>query len=363
MIELNHVHRRFGDILAVRDLSFAVRRGEVLGFLGPNGAGKSTTMRLIAGVLVPDAGEVRLDGVSVQSAPLRAATRLGFLPEGAPAWPDMTVEQFLHFIARVRKLSGAAASRALARVRDLTHLQAVWGQRIDTLSKGYQRRVGLAQAILHEPPALIMDEPTDGLDPNQKHDIRAAIVNMAQATAIIISTHILEEVEAVCTRAIIIDKGRLLCDESPAALAARSRYVGAVRLTLSHADASTIAQPLEALAGVEAVQTVPQGAHRVLSLLPKTGHRTLLEEVAASCQQHGCTPVNLALESGRLDDVFRQLTMGEPETVETSAAPKPETPPAADTESLTKSPAADANAADSGAADSGTPPKPAAPPS
>ena len=309
MIELDQVHRRFGALEAVHNLSFAVERGEVLGFLGPNGAGKSTTMRLIAGVLVPDSGAVRLNGASVQAAPLRAAAQLGFLPEGAPAWPDMTVAQFLHFIARVRRLAGAAAARALARVQALTRLQPVWSQRIDTLSKGYQRRVGLAQAILHEPPALIMDEPTDGLDPNQKHDIRAAIVNMAQTTAIIISTHILEEVEAVCSRAIIIDKGRLLCDESPSALAARSRYAGAVRLTLPSQAADAAKPKLAALAGVDAVRGAPQGAHMVLSLMPKAGARVRLEEVAACCREHGWTPVNLALESGRLDDVFRRLTM------------------------------------------------------
>jgi len=212
MILIDSLVKRFGAFAAVDGISFAVERGTVLGFLGPNGAGKSTTMKMITGFLPPTAGRVRVCGHDVQAEPLAAKRRIGYLPEGAPTYPDMTPLAFLEFVARVRGLKGRAA---IDRATERTDLGAVLHQPIDTLSKGYRRRVGLAQAILHDPDVLILDEPTDGLDPNQKHEVRRLIRAMAADKAIILSTHILEEVEAVCTRALIIGRGKVLAEGVP----------------------------------------------------------------------------------------------------------------------------------------------------
>jgi gliding motility-associated transport system ATP-binding protein len=222
MIEISHLSRRFGALMAVDDISFSVRPGEVLGFLGPNGAGKTTTMRIIAGFLAPTAGTVRVCGHDVEREPLAARSCMGYLPEGAPIYGEMSVRAFLEFIADVRGLEGARRRARLDDVIGRLGLGDVLVQMVETLSKGYRRRVGLAQALLHDPRVLILDEPTDGLDPNQKHEVRTLINAMAKDKIIVISTHILEEVEAVCSRAIIIAGGRLLADEAPRALAARS---------------------------------------------------------------------------------------------------------------------------------------------
>jgi ABC-2 type transport system ATP-binding protein len=220
-IEIERLTKRFDTLTAVDDVTFSVARGEVLGFLGPNGAGKTTTMRMLAGFMPPSAGTARICGHDVQSDGLTARRCLGFLPEGAPSYPDMTVSGFLRFVARIRGYHGRALSARLESALALAHLESVRLQPIETLSKGFKRRVGLAQALLHDPPVLVLDEPTDGLDPNQKHDVRTLIRRMAPQKAIIISTHILEEVEAVCTRAIIIADGRVVADETPAQLRAR----------------------------------------------------------------------------------------------------------------------------------------------
>ncbi len=222
MIIIEDLVRRFGTFTAVGGISLHVGKGEVLGFLGPNGAGKSTTMKMITGFLAPSEGRISVCGHDVVEQQLAAQASIGYLPEGAPAYPDMTPLQFLGFIARIRGLEGEAATKAIDKAVSRTGLQAVLEQRIETLSKGFKRRVGLAQAILHDPPVLIMDEPTDGLDPNQKHTVRNLIRAMAADKAIIISTHILEEVDAVCTRAVIIDRGRIVADGTPAELLARS---------------------------------------------------------------------------------------------------------------------------------------------
>ena len=222
LIEIERLTKRFGHFTAVDDISFEVRRGEVLGFLGPNGAGKSTTMRMLAGFMPPSAGTARICGHDVQADSVAARRVLGFLPEGAPTYPDMTVTGVLTFVARVRGYHGRELSARLEDAIALTRLESVRLQPIETLSKGFKRRVGLALALLHDPPVLVLDEPTDGLDPNQKHEARELIRGMAQRKAIVISTHILEEVDAVCTRAIIIAAGRIVADETPTAL--RSRH-------------------------------------------------------------------------------------------------------------------------------------------
>jgi ABC-2 type transport system ATP-binding protein len=222
MIEINQLTKSYGALLAVNDISFTVEPGQVLGFLGPNGAGKSTTMKMITGFLTPTAGSIRVCGHDVQSDPIAAKSCMGYLPEGAPSYAEMTVRSFLDFIANVRNLSGEIRARRLDDVIQRLALQGVLEQAIETLSKGFKRRVGLAQALLHDPQVLILDEPTDGLDPNQKHQVRTLISEMSKDKIIVISTHILEEVDAVCNRAIIISGGRLLADDTPQKLAARA---------------------------------------------------------------------------------------------------------------------------------------------
>lgn len=233
LIEIERLSKRFGAFVAVDDVSFRVAKGEVLGFLGPNGAGKSTTMRMLAGFMAPTSGTARICGHDVQDAPVEAKRNLGYLPEGAPTYPEMTVEGFLTFCARVRGYDARRAARRVGDAIALTQLAGVRLQPVETLSKGFKRRVGLAQALLHDPPVLVLDEPTDGLDPNQKHEVRELIRRMAPEKAIVISTHILEEVGAICTRALIISRGKVVADDTPAGLAARGPTMDAVFRTLT----------------------------------------------------------------------------------------------------------------------------------
>lgn len=222
MIEIKNITRKFDHVTAVDNLSLRVAEGEVLGFLGPNGAGKSTTMKIITGFLAPTSGTVIVDGYDIAKAPLEVKKLIGYLPEGAPSYPDMTVLDFLEFVAQVRGFRGQDKQQRIERVINDVALGDVREQTIDTLSKGFKRRVGLAQAILHDPKVLILDEPTDGLDPNQKHQVRQLIRNLARDKIVIISTHILEEVSAVCTRAVIIANGRIVADGTPAELEAKA---------------------------------------------------------------------------------------------------------------------------------------------
>ena len=222
MIKVENLCKSFGAKNAVNDVSFTVERGEVLGFLGPNGSGKSTTMRIITGYYPPTSGRVTVGGFDITENPIEAKRLMGYLPESAPGYADMTVHGFLAFAAELRGLTGAAKKTAIERVVEMCFLQGVVYQTIDTLSKGYKHRTCLAQSLIHDPKVLIMDEPTDGLDPNQKHEVRALIRKMAPEKAIIFSTHILEEVEEACTRAIIIDRGRMVASGTPAELKARS---------------------------------------------------------------------------------------------------------------------------------------------
>jgi ABC-2 type transport system ATP-binding protein len=221
LIEIEGLTKRFGTFTAVDAVTFSVARGEVLGFLGPNGAGKSTTMKMLAGFTTPTAGTARISGHDVQADPVAARQSLGYLPEGAPTYPEMTVLGFLQFCARIRGYRGVELARRVDHALALTTLHGVRLQPVETLSKGFKRRVGLAQALLHDPPVLVLDEPTDGLDPNQKHEVRTLIRQMAAEKAIVISTHILEEVDAVCSRAIIIARGRIVADATPAELEKR----------------------------------------------------------------------------------------------------------------------------------------------
>lgn len=303
MIETKNLCKRYGDFTAVEGMSFSVGPGEVLGFLGPNGAGKSTTMKMIAGFLAPTSGTAVICGHDVVEQPLEVKRVLGYLPEGAPSYGEMTPLEFLGFVGEVRGLDPLQRRARIDDVVDRLQLGAVLHQPIDTLSKGFKRRVGLAQAILHDPKVLILDEPTDGLDPNQKHEVRALIRSMARDKIIVISTHILEEVHAVCTRAVIIAHGRLLADATPAELEARSRYHGAVSLTCENPAA--LRQDLLRLPGVQAVEIDDLDGR--LTVFPRPG-ASLFEAVSDFLRERKVAISELQWEQGRLDEVFRQIT-------------------------------------------------------
>jgi ABC-2 type transport system ATP-binding protein len=306
MISVEHLTRRFGPVIAVDDVSFEVAQGEVLGFLGPNGAGKSTTMKMITGFLAPTEGTAVIGGHDILKEPIAAKRQIGYLPEGAPAYPDMTPAGFLNFIAHVRGFGGKEAERRIDLAVERTALGSVMDQPIDTLSKGFKRRVGLAQALLHDPPVLILDEPTDGLDPNQKHEVRRLISSMPEK-AIVISTHILEEVDAVCTRAIIIADGRVVADATPGLLAARSRHHNAVRLAFSQ-QVSAAGDALMRLPGVLEIQEIEDDAPQALMIFPREG-QSIIAAVTETVRSAGWPVVALHVERGRLDDVFRAITV------------------------------------------------------
>jgi len=303
MIETSDLTKRYGPFTAVDGISFKVEPGQVLGFLGPNGAGKSTTMKMIAGFLAPTAGSAKVCGYDVESQPIEAKRALGYLPEGAPSYGEMTPRSFLEFVADLRGLVGERRKQRIDDVIGRLQLDAVLAQPIDTLSKGFKRRVGLAQAILHDPPALILDEPTDGLDPNQKHEVRGLINAMSAEKIIVISTHILEEVHAVCTRAVIIAGGRLLADSTPAELEARSRYHGAVSLIAVNTGAAR--EALARVADIDSIEIDPQD-HRITAI-PKKG-RAIFVPISEALKNQGVEVSQLQLEAGRLDEVFRTIT-------------------------------------------------------
>ncbi len=304
LIEVNGLCKRFGAIQAVDDVSFTVERGEVLGFLGPNGAGKSTTMKIITGFLEADSGTVRVDGFDVQENPLAARRNLGYMPEGAPSYHEMTPLGFLGFIAGIRGFTGSEAEDRVATAAQQTQLGSVLYQPIDTLSRGFKRRVGLAQALLHDPDILVLDEPTDGLDPNQKHEVRSLIQEMAPKKAIIISTHILEEVDAVCSRAIIIARGRIVADGTPDELESRSaRHMG-VSITATHETCKQLMDDINALDGVAEVELDTRG----LFIKPADGGE-ILDPVRALVRQRGLSVADIRIERGRLEDVFRDVTI------------------------------------------------------
>ncbi len=302
MIEIDHLTKQFGPIMAVDDVNFDVARGEVVGFLGPNGAGKSTTMKMATGFLRPTAGTARICEFDVLEDPLDVKKRVGYLPEGAPMWPDMTSMAFLQFIARVRGFDGAEADDRIRTAIDKTQLAGVLEQPIDTLSKGYKRRVGLAQALLHDPEVLILDEPTDGLDPNQKHEVRELIRSMAGEKAIVVSTHILEEVEAVCSRAVIIANGRIVADSTPEELLSRAQDHNSV--TIRTSDPAAIKAALAGVDGVAEVQDIEENRLRVRP----TAGSVVVYAVGAALREKGAPIDELHVERGRLDDVFRQIT-------------------------------------------------------
>jgi len=308
VLEVRGLTKRFGPLTAVDDVSFNVRKGEVLGFLGPNGAGKSTTMKMITGFLSPSAGTAVVKGFDVASDPIAVKSRIGYLPEGAPLYGDMTARALLNFVAEIRGLSKPERKRRIEEVIEQVHLEEVIFRPVETLSKGFKRRVGLAQAILHDPELLILDEPTDGLDPNQKHEVRTLLQKMAPTKAIVISTHILEEVDAVCTRALIIAHGKLLADGTPEELRARSSAPSSLSIRVPVAGAEQIRTKLRALAGVGFVEITGKVEGIAHVTAAPDGNDDILAVVSDLMKREAVSADQIVAIPGSLDDVFREIT-------------------------------------------------------
>ena len=310
MIKVRNLKKTFGPKVAVNGVSFTVEKGEVLGFLGPNGAGKSTSMRMITGFIPPTSGEVSIGGFDIVNQPIEAKRLIGYLPENAPSYADMSVGGFLAFAAELRGMRGVERSKAVDRAIEMCFLEAVRHQSIETLSKGFRHRTGFAQSIIHDPEVLILDEPTDGLDPNQKHEVRMLIRRMGEKKAIIFSTHILEEVEAVCSRAIIIDRGTIVANGTPQELKRRSENAGAVTLSLAEGLAATVTAKVNQISGVARSVVVSESPLTVRAFPGKNGDSAdvalALGEVAA---REKWRIRELHTEEGRLDEVFRSITL------------------------------------------------------
>ena len=310
MIEVENLVKEFGPKRAVDGVTFSVKRGEILGFLGPNGAGKSTTMRMLTGYFPPTSGKVTVGGHDVNEDGIAAKRLIGYLPESAPCYSDMTVQGFLRFAAEMRGLSGVSRDEAVRRAVGMCFLDSVLHQSIDTLSKGYKHRTCFAQSIIHDPEVLVLDEPTDGLDPNQKHEIRNLIRRMGEKKAIIFSTHILEEVDACCTRAIIIDRGRVVANGTPAELKARHDLAGTVTLRVHGVAAETVRGRLGNLNLVSKVTAQEDRGSVTARVYPrtKTANGDLANSVAETVGKEGWRFDELHTEDGRLDEVFRAIT-------------------------------------------------------
>ena len=310
MIKVRNLKKTFGPKVAVNGVSFTVEKGEVLGFLGPNGAGKSTSMRMITGFIPPTSGEVTIGGFDIVNQPIEAKRLIGYLPENAPSYADMSVGGFLAFTAELRGMRGAEVKKAVDRAIEMCWLEGVRHQSIETLSKGFRHRTCFAQSIIHDPEVLILDEPTDGLDPNQKHEVRTLIRRMGEKKAIIFSTHILEEVEAVCSRAIIIDRGTIVANGTPQELKRRSENAGAVTISLAEGVAATVTAKVNQVSGVARSIVVSESPLTVRAFPGKNGDSAdvalAIGEVAA---REKWRIRELHTEEGRLDEVFRNITL------------------------------------------------------
>jgi len=308
MITVQNLVKKFGTITAVDNISFHVDKGEVLGFLGPNGAGKSTTMRMVTCFLPPTSGSASVCGYDILSQPVQVRRQIGYLPENAPVYSDMTVQGYLKFIAEMRGYFGSDKMNAVNRALDTCSLESVRHQSVDTLSKGYKQRVCFAQAIIHDPPILILDEPTDGLDPNQKHEVRQLIARMAEDKCIVLSTHILEEVDAVCSRAIIIAQGKIVANGTPQELKARSELHGAVTLTLEKVSEGEVIPLLSSLQNVYHAKTVEKNdTQLIIRVFPKD-QASIAHTVSTAVRDKKWQLEEFKIEQGRLDEVFRTIT-------------------------------------------------------
>lgn len=312
MIEVDNLTKKYGSFSAVDDLSFKVNKGEILGFLGPNGAGKSTTMKMLSCFITPTSGTARIGGFDIIKDSLAVRELVGYLPESAPSYKDMTVLEFLTFIAEIRGFHKTENKERVEKVVETTFLDQVLYQTINTLSKGYRQRVGFAQALIHDPPVLILDEPTDGLDPNQKHEVRTLIKKMAAEKAIILSTHILEEMEAVCTRAIIINKGKIVADGTPNELLSRSDRYNAVNLTFTQKPDESLMTELNQVANVKKVEDITNSASSEnvrYRILPENG-QLILPVISQFMSDKNIKVEEIYSEKGQMDKVFRNLTLG-----------------------------------------------------
>jgi ABC-2 type transport system ATP-binding protein len=314
MIVVDELSKQFGRFQAVDEISFEVQRGEVLGFLGPNGAGKSTTMKMLTCYLPPSSGNAEVNGFSINTNPLQVQEQIGYLPESAPSYNEMQVEEFLSFVGEVRGYSGIELRRRVGRVLELTSLQEARKQIIDTLSKGFRQRTCLAQSLIHDPPVLILDEPTDGLDPNQKHEVRELIKRMSDERTILISTHILEEVEAVCSRALIISEGRLVGLGTPDELLSQSIYRNAVTLSVSGKSAEDLLKDLNEMEQIHSVERIEDMVNGTLTvrIFPKD-REAISSELEQFLMKKKMVIEQFFVEKGRLDEVFRNLTLGNQE--------------------------------------------------
>ena len=302
MIEVNGLVKDFGTIRAVDQISFSVPKGQILGFLGPNGAGKSTTMKMLTGFIYPTAGTATVGGKDIRKDSMAVRRQIGYLPENAPSYGEMTVAEFLEYVAEIREL--AQPREAAYKMRDTCALKGVWHQTIETLSKGYRQRVGFAQALLHDPPVLILDEPTDGLDPNQKHEVRQLIRKMGEAKTIILSTHILEEVEAICERVIIIAQGKIVADDTCQRLMTQSELYNAVTI---HGTEDVLARASKLLGALGNVARVEAGGSFVRCF--SRGGKPIVNEVSQLLHAQNLPFAHLTVEKGRFDEVFRKITL------------------------------------------------------
>ncbi len=304
MLEVKELRKKYGERDAVRNISFKVEKGEVLGFLGPNGAGKTTTMRMITGFLPPTSGTAVIEGYDIIDEPIKAKKNIGYLPENSPLYAEMTVENYLNFIADVRGMNGEYRKKRLKTVIELCHLENVYRQQIGTLSKGYKHRVGFAQAVLHDPPVLIMDEPTDGLDPNQKHVVRSIIKEMARNKIIVLSTHILEEVDAVCTRAMIIKEGVIVANGSPEELKARSRLHGAMEISFKMLPPNALAK----FSTISSASKAEISGENQITVFPSNSEKLSADVIELIKANSDWQILQIRTLEGRLDEVFRELT-------------------------------------------------------
>ncbi len=311
MIRVENLTKRFGSFQAVNQINFELNAGEILGFLGPNGAGKSTTMKIIAGFLPLTSGKVTVCDLDVVKDSLKVRSKIGYLPETSAYYSEMRIEEFLQFIAEVRGFEGADKQKRVDYALDVTSLNDVRLQLCETLSKGYRQRVCLAQALLSDPPVLILDEPTDGLDPNQKHEVRQLIQNMSEKRSILVSTHILEEVEAVCTRAIIINRGQIVTEGTPQKLLMRSRYHGAVSVLVQSKSLDSTLDKLKQSNEVASVEQQPEAEGVRLTIFPKSSEQNVLAHVQNTLQKENVDVQQIHVERGRLDEVFRNVTLNQ----------------------------------------------------
>jgi len=308
MINANGLIKNFGHRRAVDDVSFEAKKGAVVGILGPNGAGKTTTIRMVAGFLTPNSGTVHVNGINVAENPVAAQKHIGYMPETTPLYEDMTVSGFLRFLAEVRGFNGSKRTARVEEVIERCFLQPVRNQSIDTLSKGYRQRTCFAQTLLHDPDILLLDEPTEGLDPNQKQVVRDMIREMSKEKVIMLSTHVLEEVEAICTRAIIMSAGKVVADDTPARLRAQSDRYNAVTLEVK---GKNVIEKLEKCPTLGKIETLESNDERLkLLLFPRVG-KSIASEVLEIVRANGWTLFDLKVDEGRLDDVFRRITTTE----------------------------------------------------